>query len=143
MVPSLVYYYDVKHNVKLVGRSGIEHQIDVYAEYKAPLHISKIIIECKSYDKPIDKDIVMKLIYEVQDLGVNRGILVTTSYYTPDAISAAEKYNIDLWDSTRLNKLLKGIKAKEIATYSNVLHVKTTISIEKAREITNKHLTGF
>ncbi|MCD6126578.1 MAG: restriction endonuclease, partial [Thaumarchaeota archaeon] len=48
--------YDVKHNIKLMGRSGVEHQIDVYAEYKAPLHTSRIVVECKSYDKPIDKD---------------------------------------------------------------------------------------
>ena len=34
--------YEVKHNIKLKGRSGVEHQIDVYAEYKAPLHTSRI-----------------------------------------------------------------------------------------------------
>lgn len=47
--------YEVKHDVKFQGRSGVEHQIDVYAEYKAPLHISKIIVECKAHDRPIDK----------------------------------------------------------------------------------------
>lgn len=135
--------YDARHNVKLVGRSGVEHQIDVFAEYKAPLHISKIVIECKSYDKPIDKDIVMKLIHEVQDLGVDRGILVTTSYFTPDAVSTAEGYNIDLWDSAKLNELLKEVKIKEIAVSSNIFHIKPAISIEKAREIIIDRLTGF
>jgi len=67
--------YKVKHNFKLIGCSGVEHQIDVYAEYKAPLHTSGII-ECESYNKPVDKDIVMKLVYEVEDLGVNKGILI-------------------------------------------------------------------
>jgi hypothetical protein len=43
--------YDAKHNVKMRGRSEVEHQIDVYAEYKAPLHVSKIIVECKSYER--------------------------------------------------------------------------------------------
>jgi len=85
----------------------------------------------------------MKLIHEVQDLGVDRGILVTTSYFTSDAVSTAEGYNIDLWDSARLNELLKEIKIKEIAVTSNVFHVKTAVSIEKAREVTDNRLTGF
>ena len=71
--------YDVIHNVKKVGRSGAEHQIDVWVEYRCPLHTSKVIIEAKSYDKPIDKDRIMKLVQIVDDLGADRGIIVTTS----------------------------------------------------------------
>ncbi|MEM1831719.1 MAG: hypothetical protein QXJ97_09360 [Desulfurococcaceae archaeon] len=37
--------YDVKHNVKLRGRSGVDHQVDVYVEYRAPLHVSRIVVE--------------------------------------------------------------------------------------------------
>ena len=60
------------------------------------LHLSRIVIECKAYDTPINKDIVMKLIQEVSDFGVDRGILVTTPYFTPDAVSTANGYNVDL-----------------------------------------------
>jgi len=124
--------YDVKHDVKLVGRSGVEHQIDVYVEYRAPFHVSRIIIECKSYDRPIDKDIVMKLIHEVEDLGVDRGILITTSYFTPDAASTAEGYNIDLWDGAKLRNILKELKIEEIKAPVDVFHVKPVISTKGA-----------
>ena len=135
--------YDAKHNVKMMGRSGVMHQVDVYAEYKAPLHVSRIIIECKSYDKPIDKDIVMKLIHEVDDLGVDRGILVTTSYFTPDAVSTAEGYNVDLWDGAKLRELLKETLLEEITVPTNVFHAKPAFTFEESLKAVNRTLRGF
>lgn len=135
--------YDARHNVKMKGRSGVAHQVDVFAEYKAPLHVSRIVIECKSYDKPIDKDIVMKLIHEVDDLGVDRGILVTTSYFTPDAVSTAEGHNIDLWDGAKLRELLKGAMLEEITVPTNVFYAKPAFTFEEALKTVNKALKGF
>ncbi len=128
--------YFVKHNMKFRGRSGVEHQIDVYAEYRAPLHTSRIIIECKAYDKPVDKDVVMKLIQEVLDIGVDRGILVTTSYFTPDAVSIAKDYPIDLWEYSRLRELLAEIEApiETVLMHRQVFHVNPSLSPEEARE---------
>ena len=135
--------YDVKHNVKLMGRSGVEHQIDVYAEYKAPLHTSKIIIECKSYDRPIDKEIVMKLIHEVEDLGVDRGILITTSYFTSDAVSTAEGYNIDLWDGSKLQNLLKEIQIEKIEVPANIYHIEPVIPVDRIIKRVKNSLGGI
>jgi hypothetical protein len=98
--------YDVIHNVKKRGRSGAEHQIDVFAEYRCPLHTSQVIIEAKAYDSPINKDRIMKLIQIVDDLGVDRGIIITTSYFTPDAIKTAVGHNVTLWDRNHLVNLL-------------------------------------
>lgn len=135
--------YDIVHNVKLKGRSGVEHQIDVYAEYKCPLHLSRIIIECKAYDKPINKEMVMKLAQEVDDLGIDKGILITTSYFTPDAVTTAEGYNIELWDSTKLNELLGDIKMAEEPEISNVYHIKPQMSPEDAHKVAEKKISGF
>jgi hypothetical protein len=134
--------YDVRHNVKMRGRSRVEHQIDVYAEYKAPLHVSKIIVECKSYDKPISKDIVMKLIHEVEDLGVDKGILVTTSYFTPDAVSTAQGYNVELWDYAKLRELLGEVPIEERAALTNVYYVEPAIPSDKAMKIIDSMLRG-
>lgn len=135
--------YDVEHNVKLTGRSGVQHQIDVYAEYKGPLHTSRIVIECKSYDKPIDKDIIMKLVHEVEDLGVDKGILITTSYFTPDAVSTAEGYNVDLWDGTKLRELLKEVSIEEISVPSNVFYVEPVISAGAATKTVKAAVKGI
>jgi len=135
--------YDVMHNVKLKGRSGVEHQIDVYAEYKCPLHLSRIIIECKAYDKPINKDIVMKLVQEVLDLGVDRGILATTSYFTPDAVSSANGYNVDLWDYNKLTGLLGGIELSSVEAVGNVFHIEPRLSSEESKRVVEKRVKGL
>lgn len=44
---------DVQHNVKLKGRSGQEHQIDVYWEYEIAGTKQKVAIECKNYNKTV------------------------------------------------------------------------------------------
>lgn len=99
--------YTVIHNLKKKGKSGVEHQIDVYVEYKAPLHTSSIIIEAKNYEEPIDKDKIMKFIQIVDDLNVDRGIFVTTSDYVASAEMTASQYNnIELWNRDKIAKLV-------------------------------------
>ena len=38
----------VQHNVKLKGKSGCEHQIDVYWEYEIAGNMHRVAIECKN-----------------------------------------------------------------------------------------------
>jgi hypothetical protein len=138
--------YDSIHNIKKVGRSGAEHQIDVLAEYRCPLHTSKVIVEAKSYDKPIDKDRIMKLIQIVDDLGADRGIIVTTSYFTPEAIKTASGHNVELWSREQLAKLLGEIEIsaseKGLPTEVSVKeHVaKFNLSIQEAERIERETL---
>ncbi|HYM16324.1 MAG TPA: restriction endonuclease [Dehalococcoidia bacterium] len=98
--------YHVSHDVRLTGRSGVQHQVDVLARFTAPLHSSTIVIEAKAYERPVDKDRIMKLIQVVEDLGCDRGILVTTNAFTPDALKTARGRNIDIWDRDHLARLV-------------------------------------
>jgi len=99
--------YFVTHNVKMTGKSGATHQIDILAQFKAPLHTSTVIIEAKSYSANIDKDIIMKLIQIQQDVSADRAILATTSDFTPGALQTAQQYqNLELWDRTKITSLL-------------------------------------
>ena len=38
---------EVKHNEKVNGKSGVEHQIDVFWEYRYADVTHKVLIECK------------------------------------------------------------------------------------------------
>lgn len=49
---------EVLHNVKLRGRSGQEHQIDVYWEYEIAGLRRKVAIECKNYKQLIRRSIL-------------------------------------------------------------------------------------
>ena len=101
--------YTVRSVVK-EGKSGVRHQIDVFAELQAPLHASTLVIEAKCHDAPIDKDAIIKLDHVVRDIGANKGIVATTSHFTPAAIKTARALNIELWDRERLVRELGKIE---------------------------------
>jgi Restriction endonuclease len=63
-------------------------------------------VEAKACDQPVDKDALLKLTQIVDDLGADRGVLATTSYFTPGALKMAEGRNVDLWDRDRVSRLL-------------------------------------
>ena len=133
--------YDVIHNTKKIGRSGAEHQIDLLAEYRCPLHTSTLVIEAKSYDSPIDKDRIMKLIQIVDDIGADRGIIITTSYFTPGAIKTSEGHNVELWNREQLVRFLGEIEIvaaekglpKEVSVKERV--VKPVLTAQDAEKI--------
>jgi len=103
--------YDVTHNVKMSGRSGAAHQIDVLAQFKAPLHTSTVIVEAKHHSANIDKDTIMKLIHIQQDLSADRAVLATTSGFTSGAMQTAQQYgNLELWDGVRMTSLLGEVR---------------------------------
>ena len=138
--------YDVIHDAKRMGRSGAEHQIDLLAEYRCPLHVSTVVVEAKSYDSPINKDRIMKLVQIVDDIGADRGIIVTTSYFTPEAITISNGHNVELWNREQLAKFLgeieivaaeKGI-SKEIFVNERV--VRPVLPLQDAKNLENKIL---
>ncbi len=98
--------YRASHNVRMTGRSGAEHQIDVYAELELPLQVVRVIVEAKAHGQPVDKDALLKLQQIVDDLGADRGVLATTSAFTTGALKMAESRNVDLWDRDRVSRLL-------------------------------------
>src|ERR1035438_8764059 len=81
---------------KVIGKSGVEHQIDVLTNHSDGIHSYKTGIECKYWDENINKDIIMKVAAIVEDAGLNKGIIVSKNGFTPDAISFAQYRNIGL-----------------------------------------------
>lgn len=96
----------VLHNVKIRGRSGALHQIDVYWEFKIAGVKYKTCIECKHYNRPVKKEHVATLISIIDDIGNSTGIFATTVGYQPGAILLAKQKNIRL---LAINHLLKSI----------------------------------
>ena len=67
----------VLHNVKLEGRSGQKHQIDVYWEYEIAGNKHKVAIECKNYNRPVPISVVQSFKGVLDDLNGVNGIIVT------------------------------------------------------------------
>jgi len=118
--------YRVNHNIRVLGKSGTEHQIDLLLGYEAPLHISKIIVEAKNYELPVNKDRIMRLIQIIEDVGADRGIIITTNKFTPGALTTARGRNIDLWDRPYLAKIMGEL---ELASLEEKEKITPSISV--------------
>ncbi|WP_194435513.1 restriction endonuclease [Vibrio fluminensis] len=87
---------DVQHNVKIKGKSGVEHQIDVYWEYRYAGIFHKVLIECKYYGHNVSLLHVRNLHGLLTDISNSSGILVTTKGYQSGAEQYAQYYDIGL-----------------------------------------------
>lgn len=87
---------NVQHNVKLEGKSGHKHQIDVYWEYEIDGVTHKVAIECKNYSKPIAIGKVRDFYGVLSDLNNVAGIMVTKAGFQAGAKKFAKQYGISL-----------------------------------------------
>lgn len=87
---------DVKHNIKLKGKSTQEHQIDVYWEYDIAGAIHKVAIECKNYNSEVSIGKVRDFYSVLSDLNGVNGIMVTKVGYQSGAKKYADFYGINL-----------------------------------------------
>ena len=89
---------EVMHNVKLIGKSGQKHQIDVYWEYQYDNTIFKIAIECKNYNHTVSIGKVRDFFGVLYDLEDVKGIMVTKKGYQEGAKKFGAHYGIDLME---------------------------------------------
>lgn len=83
-------------NCKVTGKSGIEHQIDVLTEHTDGLHAYRTAIECKYWADKVQKDTVAKLAEILEDAKIEKGVIVSKTGFTPDAVSFAKYKNISI-----------------------------------------------
>ncbi|WP_114789957.1 restriction endonuclease [Niabella yanshanensis] len=92
------------HNCKVIGKSGIKHQIDVLTSSSDRAHKYQTAIECKYWNRKVNKDIVMKLRGVIQDADIDKGIIVSKSGFTKDTIDFARHYNIEIVELREVGK---------------------------------------
>ena len=86
---------------KVLGARA-EHRIDVWVRFNKFGIETKWVIECKYWNSSVTKEKVLALQRVVEDVGADRGILVSTAKYQRGAVRVAEKTNITL---TNLDEL--------------------------------------
>ena len=87
---------NVQHNVKLEGRSGQKHQIDVYWEYEKDGKTHRVAIECKNYSRRISQEKVCALKGVLDDLEGVSGIMVSKVGFQKGAKRYAKAFGISL-----------------------------------------------
>ena len=86
----------VQHDVKLEGRSGQKHQIDVYWEYVVAGNKHRVAIECKNYNTLVPIGKVRDFKGVLDDLNGVNGLMVTKVGYQEGAKKYAQEYGISL-----------------------------------------------
>lgn len=86
----------VQHNVKLKGKSGCEHQIDVYWEYEIAGSLHRVAIECKNYNSLVPIGKVRNFKGVLEDLNNVNGILVSSKGFQAGAKKYAKEHGISL-----------------------------------------------
>lgn len=87
---------EVKHNVKLQGKSGQSHQIDVYWEYNVAGVKHRVAIECKNYNSTVSIGKVRDFYGVIDDIGNISGIIVTKVGFQKGSVEFAKHYGINL-----------------------------------------------
>lgn len=81
---------------KMLGKSGVRHQIDVLTEQIVGGKVYWTAIECKYITKKVTKEIVMKLRASMNDADIASGVIVCKSGYTRDTLMYAKHQGIKL-----------------------------------------------
>jgi hypothetical protein len=106
--------YEVSTNVMREGRSGARHELDVVAVKHDGLTSFLLIVECKAWESPIDKDVVYKLAAELADIGAAKGVIATLSGWTVQAEQAAKQANIEMWGPEELSVRLGQLSMNQL-----------------------------
>lgn len=89
---------NVQHNIKLMGSSGCEHQIDVYWEFEMVGITHRVAIECKNYTSNVSIGKIRDFHGVLSDVGGIQGIFVTKKGFQKGAKKYAENYGIKLME---------------------------------------------
>lgn len=87
---------EVQHDIKIVGLSGVERQVDIFWEFKIAGVRYKLIIECKDYNTAVPLEKIDAFHSKVADIGGAIGVFVSKNRYQSGAIELARKYGIQL-----------------------------------------------
>src|ERR1700741_4596933 len=63
-------------NCKVLGKSGVDHQIDILTSHSDGIHSYRTAIECKYWKEKISKETEMKLSNFIEDTGIEKGVIV-------------------------------------------------------------------
>lgn len=102
---------DLKHDVKMKGASGCEHQIDVYWEYEKDGRKYRFAIECKNYYSKVSIGRVRDFFGVLYDLGNVQGIMVSANGFQTGAKKFAKQYGIKLKELSKPaeNEVIGGV----------------------------------
>ncbi len=134
--------YAVTTNEIVEGRSGARHEIDVLGHKSDGFATFSVAVECKAWERPIEKDVVAKFAFVLGDIGVREGIIVCLGGHRSGAEIAARETGIELWGPDELARRLGDVAVAELASGTSrwTAGLAPQISDERARQLAERSL---
>lgn len=98
--------YDVQEMVKISGRSGAEHTVDMLATKRTGPLEHRIVVGFVAGDNRVDSEEVIKLYAKAYDVNAQDIILIATPRLSEDAEQFAQHYHIRVYNSDTLDRLV-------------------------------------
>jgi hypothetical protein len=95
----------VSRRAVLRGKSGANHEVDVYYEFKRAGIRHRVAIECKHLGRPVEKGDIAEFEGKVRDIGGVKGVVISNSGYQEGAIQYASHWDILLLTTNDLPTL--------------------------------------
>jgi hypothetical protein len=105
--------------------------IDIIAVSSKPMLQGRYVIQCKRYTSPVSVPIIRELYGVVNSTDANKGILITTSRFTSDAIEFARDKPIELIDGTKFLSLLQSNELLGTQVQSGTSNVPIAIGLAR------------
>jgi hypothetical protein len=122
---------NVRHDVKIKGKSGATHQIDVYWEFRLACVKYKTCIECKQLNSTVKKMHVASFAAILDDIGNATGIFATTIGFQKGAVQLAQQKGIRL---VLVNSLIKAVNITYLVNKSDTYITDVKYDMKQAKE---------
>ncbi len=87
---------EVKHNQRVLGRSGRKRQLDVTLSQVVAAYRTLIVLECKRYKRRVGIEKVDAFVSKLEDVGASHGIIVSNTGFDDGARAVAKRKGITL-----------------------------------------------
>jgi hypothetical protein len=84
----------VGRRVLMAGKSGVQHEVDVYYEFSRAGVRHRVAIECKDWAAPLSKGQIQEFESKIRDIGGIVGIVVSRAGYQSGAEAFAKHHDI-------------------------------------------------
>ncbi len=104
--------YEVESSIKVTGRSGAEHEIDLLATKRSGPFEHRIVVGFASAEHEVDSEEVIKLYAKAYDVNAQDIILIAVPKLSPDAFHFAHHYRIRVFEAADLEHIESEFFAK-------------------------------
>ena len=132
--------YRTATNLSLRGRSGAAYDVDVLAEKSDDVTSFRMMVECKSADVVVDKQLLASVHLAMTDLGINKAIVVSTKGWKTATEPAARRLGIELWGPSEVEGRLQAATGTpgRVADRGPLSGLPSTFSRQEAEQLVRR-----